>query len=127
MNAPRYIAVKIGNDYEIRRIDPEHRANAATAVAAGILMGAIGLSRRSLPGLALLAGGIGLSYYGWTGKNPLNALRSKMCNPSLPEGAASHAHDGSSNATQVPENEVDEAAMESFPASDPPARYATSR
>lgn len=92
-----------------------------SAVGGGVLV-AYGLSRRSLPGLALAAIGGSLLYRGATGH--CYAYEALNINTAEPQGSLASNAGQPEASTAVSESQsrdlVDEASEESFPASDAP-------
>ncbi len=121
MTTPRYITRKIDGQYRTVRADPGEANLCAGCVAAGAAVGLFGLLRGGFSGKLLAATGAGLLYRGLTGKNPLEKLKA-VARHRAGGQTPSYPHGHAKTSQQAPEDAVDEAAMESFPASDAPAR-----
>ena len=131
MAGTRYIAKKVGDRYELQERSTSAAVASSGWAIGGGLLALFGISRRSIPGALMAVAGGAMAYRGVTGRNPLHSLwhLCSACDKSNPSETPSFQHDYRRRSGQIPQNEVEEASMESFPASDPPAltRSAESR
>ena len=121
MSAPTYVTKKVGNDLVLIRSDSNEMLVRMGSIVGGAYLVLKAMQRGGLVSTAAVVTGAALVYRGWTGRSVLDLFgRSDVAQSGAACDTPSYRDEGMSSG-QMPADAVDEAAMGSFPASDPPA------
>lgn len=129
MAARHFVVKRVGDRYVTVPKDGSPSSDRVFFGGWGLLLTYLGLERRGLLRLAMVGVGACMTARGILGRERYEAMWRAWALKRAPDGergrAPSYQNDFAGRAPQAPADRVDEASMESFPASDPPARMAS--
>jgi hypothetical protein len=118
----RFAAKKVGDQYVLVPQGGGQELTRTLCAVGGITAAFFGLRRGRLSGLLITLFGVGWAYKGFTGRNPIEQVLCERPGGRHGDPRQTPSHQGDWKETaQLPADDLDEAAMESFPASDSPA------